>query len=219
MNQAFLRNDMWWLHLHSSHSQPSNSVAAWPSNIIHWSYDWLIWTIRHPAIWYHVMSTNTVHTWTQLQCNSGHSCATMHNLCRWMVLFIFGFTHIHRCVLALFTQHFPEFCENKSQAYYSDRIKPKISTILEQLALKCCSKSRRVYINKRSYLSLKRVQGLKILSFFLFVQILLLKIIWCKEFGFLFWNLGFMLVSVDAYVVFISHLISLWWIQIKEHIA
>ena len=187
--------------------------------------DWfeLYATLQYDIMW-----------WVQTQYTHGHNynvilgtvvppcttCAGEWFLKLFLVnLFIFGFTHIHRCVLALFTQHFPEFCENKSQAYYSDRIKPKISTILEQLALKCCSKSRRVYINKRSYLSLKRVQGLKILSFVLYVQILLLKIIWCKEFGFLFWNLGFMLVSVDAYVVFISHLISLWWIQIKEHIA
>ena len=35
---------------------------------------------------------------------------------------IFDFTHIHRCVSALYTQYLPEFCEKKSQAYYSGGI-------------------------------------------------------------------------------------------------
>ena len=34
----------------------------------------------------------------------------------------FWFTGIHRCMLALYAQYFPEFCEKKSQAYYSDGI-------------------------------------------------------------------------------------------------
>ena len=32
--------------------------------------------------------------------------------------FNFGFIHVHRCVLALYTRYFPELCENKSQVYY-----------------------------------------------------------------------------------------------------
>ena len=28
-----------------------------------------------------------------------------------------GFIHIHWCVLALYTQYFPELCEKKLQAY------------------------------------------------------------------------------------------------------
>ena len=36
----------------------------------------------------------------------------------------FGFTHMHWCVLALFTQYFAELCENKiPQAYYSGGIR------------------------------------------------------------------------------------------------
>ena len=33
-------------------------------------------------------------------------------------IFILVFTQIHRCMLALYTQYFPESCEKKSQAYY-----------------------------------------------------------------------------------------------------
>ena len=36
----------------------------------------------------------------------------------WHQFIYFGFTHVHRCVLALYTQYFPGFCEKKNQAYY-----------------------------------------------------------------------------------------------------
>ena len=29
----------------------------------------------------------------------------------------FGITHIHRCVLALYTQYFPELCEQKNHRH------------------------------------------------------------------------------------------------------
>ena len=45
-----------------------------------------------------------------------------------------GFTPKYRCVLALYTLYFPEFCENKLQAYYSVGYEPATFAILEQMS-------------------------------------------------------------------------------------
>ena len=47
------------------------------------------------------------------------------NTCRCLICvgYSFWFYHIHRCVLALYTQYFPESCEKISQACYSGGIR------------------------------------------------------------------------------------------------
>ena len=43
-------------------------------------------------------------------------------------VFHFCFAHLHQCLLALYTQYFPEFCE---QAFYSAGVQPSTFAILK----------------------------------------------------------------------------------------
>ena len=61
----------------------------------------------------------------------------MLNLHRVERILILVFTHIHRCVLALYTQYFPEFCEEKKKSQAS-----RVELKLDLLALKMCTEWR-----------------------------------------------------------------------------